>query len=105
MIAAYSPTEGRRRWRSLPQITPSITETIVLKRISAFDPKRISIVCTVSHLAHHAKLPRYAGSIFLRLQPHIEVTATFKQRELEFVMDVFNPSTIADPLCWYDRPL
>ena len=48
------------------------------------------------------KLPHYARPIFLRLQPEIEVTATFKQRKLELVKEGFNPSAIADPLYWLD---
>ena len=70
--------------------------------MSASGPKRTSVVCTGGQLAHHANPPRYAGPIFLRLQPQIEVTATFKQRKLELVKGVFNPSTIADPLYWLD---
>ena len=48
------------------------------------------------------KLPHYARPIFLRLQPEIAVTATFKQRKLDLVKEGFNPSAIADPLYWLD---
>ena len=40
--------------------------------------------------------------MFLRLQPEIEVTGTFKQRKVELVKEGFDPSAIADPLYWYD---
>ena len=48
------------------------------------------------------KLPHYARPLFLRLQPAIEVTATFKQRKVELVNEGFDPATIADPLYWLD---
>jgi fatty-acyl-CoA synthase len=51
-------------------------------------------------LADH--LAAYARPIFLRLQPQIDVTGTFKQRKVDLVKDGFNPSTIADPLYWFD---
>ena len=47
-------------------------------------------------------LATYARPVFLRLQPQIEVTGTFKQRKLDLVRDGFNPSTIPDPLYWLD---
>jgi fatty-acyl-CoA synthase len=47
-------------------------------------------------------LPAYARPVFLRLQPAMEVTGTFKQRKVELVKQGFDPSTIADPLYWYD---
>ena len=49
--------------------------------------------------AHVEKnLPAYARPIFLRLQPHIEVTGTFKHRKVELVKEGFDPRTIKDPL-------
>jgi fatty-acyl-CoA synthase len=48
------------------------------------------------------KLPPYARPIFLRLQPEIQVTGTFKQRKVELVKEGFDPGTIADPLYWLD---
>ena len=45
-----------------------------------------------------ANLPAYARPIFLRLQPEMEITGTFKQRKVELVKDGFDPQTIADPL-------
>jgi fatty-acyl-CoA synthase len=47
-------------------------------------------------------LPAYARPIFLRLQPEMEVTGTFKQRKVELVKEGFDPSAIADPIYWYD---
>ncbi len=43
-------------------------------------------------------LPAYARPIFLRLQPELEITGTFKLRKVELVKDGFNPETISDPL-------
>jgi fatty-acyl-CoA synthase len=47
-------------------------------------------------------LPAFARPLFLRLQPQIEVTGTFKQRKVDLVREGFDPSAIADPLYWYD---
>ena len=57
------------------------------------------------------RLPPYARPVFLRLQPQIEVTGTFKQRKVELVKEGFDPGTLPDPLFWlnplsgiYERP-
>jgi fatty-acyl-CoA synthase len=50
----------------------------------------------------HSQLAAYARPVFLRLQPEIEVTGTFKQRKVDLVREGFDPSAIADPLYWYD---
>jgi fatty-acyl-CoA synthase len=47
-------------------------------------------------------LPAYARPVFLRLQPEMEVTGTFKQRKVDLVKEGFDPATISDPLYWYD---
>jgi fatty-acyl-CoA synthase len=47
-------------------------------------------------------LPSYARPIFLRLQPEMEITGTFKQRKVELVKEGFDPSTLADPIYWLD---
>jgi len=46
------------------------------------------------------RLPPYARPVFLRLQPQIDVTGTFKQRKVELVRDGFNPSAIPNPIFW-----
>jgi len=48
------------------------------------------------HLSH------FARPFFLRLQPQIDVTGTFKQRKVDLVREGFDPSAIADPLYWFD---
>jgi fatty-acyl-CoA synthase len=49
--------------------------------------------------AHFEKeLPEYARPVFVRLQPEIEVTGTFKQRKIELVEQGFDPAKISDPL-------
>jgi fatty-acyl-CoA synthase len=45
-------------------------------------------------------LPGYARPIFLRLQPEIEITGTFKQRKVDLVKDGFDPARIVVPLYW-----
>jgi fatty-acyl-CoA synthase len=43
-------------------------------------------------------LPAYARPVFLRLQPEMEITGTFKQRKVELVKEGYDPDTIPDPL-------
>jgi fatty-acyl-CoA synthase len=45
-------------------------------------------------------LPPYARPIFLRLQPDLEITGTFKQRKVELVKEGFDPNAIPAPLYW-----
>jgi fatty-acyl-CoA synthase len=47
-------------------------------------------------------LAAYARPVFLRLQPRIAVTGTFKQRKIELVKEGFDPGLSADPLYWFD---
>jgi fatty-acyl-CoA synthase len=48
------------------------------------------------------RLPAYARPVFLRLQPEIEVTGTFKQRKVELVKEGFDPQAIPNPIFWLD---
>ena len=48
-------------------------------------------------------LPSYARPLFLRLQPAIEATGTFKQKKAELVADGFDPATIHDQI-FFDHP-
>jgi fatty-acyl-CoA synthase len=48
-------------------------------------------------------LPAYARPVFVRLQPEMEITGTFKQRKVELVKDGFDPATIHEPLYWLDH--
>ncbi len=47
-------------------------------------------------------LAPFARPVFLRLQPQIDVTGTFKQRKVDLVREGFDPSAITDPLYWFD---
>jgi fatty-acyl-CoA synthase len=47
-------------------------------------------------------LAPYARPVFLRLQPEMEITGTFKLRKVDLVKDGFDPRNIADPLYWLD---
>ena len=51
-------------------------------------------------LAKRLTLPHYEKPVFLRLQPEIAVTGTFKQRKVELVKDGFDPSTLPNPIFW-----
>ena len=44
------------------------------------------------------QLPEYARPHFLRMQPEMEVTGTFKHRKVELVKEGFNPDEIEEPL-------
>ena len=43
-------------------------------------------------------LAPYARPVFLRLQPQMEITGTFKQRKVELVKEGFDPGAIHEPL-------
>ncbi|WP_369060329.1 long-chain-acyl-CoA synthetase [Caulobacter sp. 73W] len=43
-------------------------------------------------------LPVYARPVFVRLQPQIETTGTFKYRKIDLVQDGFDPNRIKDPI-------
>ncbi|XP_032437651.1 long-chain fatty acid transport protein 2 [Xiphophorus hellerii] len=47
-------------------------------------------------------LPAYARPRFLRVQPSLEMTGTFKMRKVKLVEDGFNPALISDPLYFLD---
>ena len=47
-------------------------------------------------------LAPFARPVFLRLQPELEVTGTFKLRKIELVKEGFDPRALADPLYWLD---
>jgi fatty-acyl-CoA synthase len=49
------------------------------------------------------QLPAYARPLFLRLQQHIDVTSTFKQRKVDLAKQGFDPDAIDDPL-YFDHP-
>jgi fatty-acyl-CoA synthase len=53
--------------------------------------------------AHLEKnLAAYARPIFLRMQPEIEVTGTFKHRKVELVKEGYDPRIVKDPLFFLD---
>jgi len=45
-----------------------------------------------------ANLPAYARPVFLRLEPQMEITGTFKMRKVDLVNEGFDPQTIPNPL-------
>jgi fatty-acyl-CoA synthase len=56
----------------------------------------------IAMLASRLALPHYEKPVFLRLQPEIAVTGTFKQRKVELVKDGFDPAVLPDPVYWLD---
>ena len=61
-------------------------------------------VCDLPGLHAHlsANLPEYARPLFLRVQPQIQVTGTFKQKKIDLVREGFNPATTGDPIYFND---
>ncbi|MGH6951399.1 MAG: long-chain-acyl-CoA synthetase, partial [Vitreimonas sp.] len=49
------------------------------------------------------ELPSYARPLFVRIQPAIETTGTFKYRKVDLVRDGFDPARIEHPL-YFDDP-
>ncbi|KAI9026985.1 hypothetical protein DFJ74DRAFT_662726 [Hyaloraphidium curvatum] len=49
------------------------------------------------------KLPKYAVPIFIRVQPEMEITGTFKHRKVEMQKDGIDPAVIKDTLYWYEQ--
>ncbi|XP_022048619.1 hsFATP2a_ACSVL_like domain-containing protein [Acanthochromis polyacanthus] len=47
-------------------------------------------------------LPAYARPRFIRIQPALEMTGTFKMRKVKLVEEGFNPAQIKDPLYFLD---
>jgi fatty-acyl-CoA synthase len=60
--------------------------------------------CDLGALHAHlsANLPDYARPLFLRIQPKIEVTGTFKQKKVDLVREGFNPVATSDPIYFND---
>jgi fatty-acyl-CoA synthase len=60
--------------------------------------------CDLGALHAHlrANLPDYARPLFLRIQPKIEVTGTFKQKKVDLVREGFNPAATTDPIYFND---
>ena len=48
-------------------------------------------------------LPPYARPVFIRLQPELSTTSTFKHRKVELVAEGFNPSRTDEPLYVRER--
>jgi fatty-acyl-CoA synthase len=61
----------------------------------SFDPARLA-----AQVAR--ELPGYARPLFLRIQPELEITGTFKHRKVDLVAEGFDPARVADPLWFWD---
>lgn len=48
------------------------------------------------------ELPSFARPLFLRLQPEIATTGTFKHRKVDLVKEGFDPAVVRDPLLFDD---
>ncbi len=53
-----------------------------------------------SHL--EKELAAYAQPLFIRVQPEIEITGTFKHRKVELVKEGFDPDSVSDPIYFND---
>ena len=45
-----------------------------------------------------AEIPPYARPVFIRLQPEIEITGTFKYRKMDLVEEGFDPGVVRQPI-------
>ncbi len=52
----------------------------------------------VFQAAVQATLPAFAQPVFLRLQPHMDTTGTFKRRKMDVAAEGFDPGVVKDPL-------
>jgi fatty-acyl-CoA synthase len=64
--------------------------------LSVPDVEGFDLAAFRAHLAAH--LPDYARPLFVRFQPHLDMTSTFKLRKVELVKEGFDPAAIADPI-------
>ena len=49
-----------------------------------------------------AAMPAYARPVFVRLQPEIEITGTFKYRKMDLVAEGFDPGVVRQPVYFRD---
>jgi len=91
---------------------PGIAETNVYGvKIQAMDgragmaaltmEKEIDLAALHAYIAN--ELPSFARPIFLRLQPQIATTGTFKYRKVDLVREGFDPALVNDPI-YFDDP-
>lgn len=67
--------------------------------LSLSDPANFNLVKLREHLIEN--LPDYARPLFLRVQDHMDLTGTFKQRKVDLVEQGFDPARINDAL-WFN---
>ncbi len=63
-------------------------------------PSDIDMAKLRAHL--EKELAAYAQPLFVRLQPEMEITGTFKHRKVDLVKEGFDPSAITDPIYFND---
>ncbi|KAI9013503.1 hypothetical protein DFJ74DRAFT_682325 [Hyaloraphidium curvatum] len=68
------------------------------------DPGKKGLEATLEDLGRFVdeRLPHYAVPKFLRVAPEIELTATFKNRKVEYQKEGFDPQIVGDPMFWFD---
>jgi fatty-acyl-CoA synthase len=49
-----------------------------------------------------AAMPPFQRPVFVRLQPEIEITGTFKYRKMDLVEEGFDPAKVRQPLFFKD---
>lgn len=64
--------------------------------VALLDPDHFDLAALRAHLTR--RLPEFARPVFLRLQNHIDLTGTFKQRKVDLVADGFDPEKTKDPI-------
>lgn len=67
---------------------------------SIVSEKEVDIPKLRAHL--EKELAAYAQPLFVRIQPEMEITGTFKHRKVELVKEGFDPDAVSDPIYFND---
>ena len=95
---ALASSRASRRPTSMASRCPAWTAAPAWPHSS---PDRASMCRSLAD-ALAGNLPAYARPVFVRLQPEIEITGTFKQRKVELVKEGFDLAAFRDPIFWLD---
>ena len=69
-------------------------------KASIVSSKEVDLPKLRTHL--EKELAAYAQPLFIRIQPEIEITGTFKHRKVELVKEGFDPESVSDPIYFND---
>ncbi len=78
---------------------PHVDGRAGMAALSLSDPAKFNLANLRQHLVEN--LPDYARPLFLRIQDHMDLTGTFKQRKVDLVEQGFDPAKTSEPL-WFN---